>query len=74
MLKLYFARHTLIFGTVWDLLRGRPFDFWAGAGAGIGYLFIYIYIYILQTDFEEKKFLKGNTWRKKFQKNIFRGV
>ena len=42
MLKLYFARHTLIFGTVWDLLRGRIFDFWAG---GYGLFYIYIYIY-----------------------------
>ena len=39
MLKLYFARHTLIFGTVWDLLRGRIFDFWTG-----GYGLFYIYI------------------------------
>ena len=73
MLKLYSARLTLTFGTVWDLLRGRPFDFWAGGG-GDGLFYIYIYIYILQTDFEEKKFLKGKTWRKKFQKNMFHGV
>lgn len=51
MLKLYFARHTLIFDTFWDLLRGRPFDFWAGGGEGYG---LFFYIHIPQTDFEEK--------------------
>ena len=72
MLKLYFVHHTLTFHTVWDLFRGNHLTFERDGGrrGGIGYFFMYI----LQTDLEEKKFLKGNTWRKEFQKNMFHGV
>lgn len=58
MLKLYFARHTLTVGIVWEV--------WGG---GVWVIFL---MYILLTVLEEKKFLKGNTWRKKFQKNMSR--
>ena len=64
MLKLYSARLTLTFGTVWDLLRGRPFDFWAGGGGGMGY-FIYIYIYIYIYISCRLILRRKNSWKEK---------
>ena len=41
-------------------VKSRPFDFWGEKGYGW-----FQYKDVLQTDFEGKKFLRGNTWRKK---------